>query len=297
MRVFVTGATGFIGSAIVAELREAGHEVVGLVRSQASAQRLAAAGVAVRRGDLTDLDSLRAGAADSDGVIHTAFIHDFADFPAALAADRRAIDALGAALAETGRPLVIASGLGGLATGRLATEQDTGNLDSPSAVRVPAELAALAHVERGVRVSVLRLPASVHGDGDHGFVPRLIEIAREKGISGYPETGANRWPAVHRLDAARAFRLALQSAPAGSRLHAVAEEGISAREIAEVIGAQLDIPVRSIPRDDVDAHFGWIGGFFSWDLSASSAATRELLGWQPEQAELVPDLEAGHYFR
>ncbi|MBV6701799.1 SDR family oxidoreductase [Kitasatospora aureofaciens] len=296
MRVFVTGATGFIGSAVVRELFAAGHRVVGLARSDRAAASLEAAGAEVHRGALDDLDSLRAGAAGSDGVIHTAFIHDFSDFPGAARTDRRAVEAMGEALAGSGRPLVISSGTGGLVPGRLGTEEDAGNPDSPAAVRIPSEVAALALADRGVRSSVLRLPPSVHGEGDHGFVPALIGIARTTGVSAYPGDGTNRWPAVHRLDAARLFRLALEQAPAGCRLHGVGEEGVPVRDIATVIGRHLGLPVTSVPRGAVQDHFGWLGGIFALDVPASSALTRQRLGWQPVQPALIPDLDQGHYF-
>jgi nucleoside-diphosphate-sugar epimerase len=296
MRVFVTGATGFIGSATVPELIDAGHEVVGLARSDAAAASLAAAGAEVHRGALDDLDSLRAGAAASDGVIHLAFIHDFANFQAAAQTDRRAIETMGAALEGSGRPLVIASGLLGLVAGRPATERDPGDPDSPAAHRLASAQNTLAFASRGVRSSVVRLPPSVHGEHDHGFVPRLIEIARTTGVSGYIGEGTNRWSAVHRVDAARLFRLAVEAAPAGSVLHAVADEGVPARAIAEVIGRHLDLPVASIAPDDAGEHFGWLARFFAADGSASSALTREQLGWTPTEPDLIADLDEDHYF-
>ncbi|WP_433660981.1 SDR family oxidoreductase [Nocardia sp. CA-128927] len=296
MRIFVTGASGFIGSAVVPELIGAGHDVVGLARSDASAAALTAAGAAAHRGALDDLDSLRAGAAASDGVIHLAFVHDFTDFTASVQTDVRAIEALGSALAGSGRPLVIASGTLGLPEGRVATEADNPALDSPAAPRDAGTRAALALAASGVRSAALRLPPSVHGDGDHGFVPTLIEIARAKGFSGYVGDGTNHWPAVHRLDAAQLFRLAVEKAPEGSVLHGVAEEGVSIRTIAEVIGRHLNLPVVSIPREEAAEHFGWIGAFFGIDSQVSSAHTRELLGWHPTRVGLIEDLEQGHYF-
>jgi nucleoside-diphosphate-sugar epimerase len=292
MRVFVTGASGFIGSAVVSELIDAGHQVVGLARSDSSAQAVESAGARAHRGDLENLDSLRAGAADADGVIHLAFNHDFTDYTGAAETDRRAIETLGEVLAGSDRPFVVTSGLAGFALGRTMTEYDAADPNSPRA----SEQAALAFTSRGVRVSVLRLPPSVHGEGDHGFVPRLIDIARERGASAHPGDGFNRWPAVHRLDAARLFRIALDSAPAGARLHAVGDEGIPVRDIAGAIGRHLALPVTGVAPEKTFDHFGWIGGFFSLDVPASSILTGELLGWQPTQPGLLEDLEQGHYF-
>ena len=292
MRVFVTGASGFIGSAVVSELIDAGHQVVGLARSDSSAQAVESAGARAHRGDLANLESLRAGAADADGVIHLAFNHDFTDYTGAAETDRRAIETLGEVLATSDRPFVVTSGLAGFALGRTMTEDDAADPDSPRA----SEQAALAFTSRGVRVAVLRLPPSVHGEGDHGFVPRLIDIAREKGVSAYPGDGSNGWPAVHRFDAARLFRLALESAPAGARLHAVGDEGVPARDIAGAIGRHLTLPVTAVAPEKAFDHFGWLGGFFSLDVPASSTLTRELLGWQPTQQGLLEDLEQGHYF-
>jgi nucleoside-diphosphate-sugar epimerase len=292
MRVFVTGASGFIGSAVVTELIEAGHQVIGLARSDSSARTVEAAGAQVHRGDLEDLDSLRAGAQSADGVIHLAFNHDFTDYSGAAETDRRAIDALGGVLAGSDRPFVVTSGLAGFALGRTMTEDDAADPNSPRA----SERAALALTARGVRVSVLRLPPSVHGEGDHGFVPRLIDIARENRVAAYPGDGANRWPAVHRFDAARLFRLALESAPAGTRLHAIGDEGVPVRDIAGVIGRHLEVPVSSVAPEQAADHFGWLGVFFSLDVPASSALTRERLGWRPTRQGLLDDLEQGHYF-
>lgn len=292
MRVFVTGASGFIGSAVVSELIDAGHQVLGLARSASSADAVEAAGAHVHRGDLADLESLRTGAESADGVIHLAFNHDFTDYAGAAETDRRAIDTLGAVLAGSDRPFVVTSGLAGFALGRTMTEDDAADPDSPRA----SEHAALAFALRGVRVAVLRLPPSVHGEGDHGFVPRLIDIAREKGVSAYPGDGSNRWPAVHRFDAARLFRLALESAPAGARLHAIGDEGLPVRDIAGTIGRHLSLPVTAIAPETAVDHFGWLGVFFSLDVPASSTLTRERLGWRPTQTGLLDDLEEGHYF-
>jgi nucleoside-diphosphate-sugar epimerase len=292
MRVFVTGASGFVGSAVIPELIAAGHRVLGLARSDSSAQALEVAGAQVRRGDLEDVESLRAGAESADGVIHLAFKHDFADFTGAAELDRRAIHALGEVLAGSNRPLVVTSGLAGFSLGRTMTEHDVASPESPRF----SEHAALEFASRGVRVSVLRLPPSVHGEGDHGFVPRLIHIAREKGTAAYPGDGSNRWPAVHRLDAARLFRLALESAPAGARLHAIGDEGIPVRDIAAAIGRHLGVPLIAVPAERALEHFGWLGAFFSLDVPASSTITRELLGWRPTRQGLLEDLEQGHYF-
>jgi nucleoside-diphosphate-sugar epimerase len=292
MRVFVTGASGFIGSAVVREIIDAGHQVVGLARSDSSALAVEAAGAQVHRGDLENLESLRAGAESADGVIHLAFNHDFTNYAGAAATDRHAIDALGEVLAGSDRPFVVTSGLAGFALGRSMTENDAADPNSPRG----SEQAALAFTSRGVRVSVLRLPPSVHGEGDHGFVPRLIDIAREKGASAYPGDGSNRWPAVHRFDAARLFRLALESAPAGARLHAIGDEGVPVRDIAGAIGRHLTLPVTAVAPEAAVDHFGWLGAFFSLDVTASSALTRELLGWRPTQPGLLDDLVQGHYF-
>ena len=297
MRVFVTGATGFIGSAVVRELLDAGHRVTGLARSDEGAASLAAAGAGVLRGSLTDLDSLRAGAAGSDGVIHTAYIHDFSESNDAAAyarIDGRAIEVMGEALAGSGRPLVVAAGLPAPAPGSRTTEEDAAP-ENPVYPRV-SEGAALAFAGRGVRASALRMPPTVHGEGDHGFVPALIGIARAQGLSAYVGDGSNRWSAVHRLDAARLFRLAVESAPAGTRLNAVGDEGVPFREIAEVIGRHLDLPVKSLSPQEAIGHFGLFAVFAQFDVPASSAATQERLGWQPVHPGLIADLDEGHYF-
>jgi nucleoside-diphosphate-sugar epimerase len=304
MRIFVTGASGWIGSAVVPELVGAGHHVVGLARSDESAAALTAAGAEAYRGSLDDLDALRTAAAASDGVIHLAFKHDLAfsgNFEGAAEADRQAIETFGEALAGTNRPFVIASGTLGIAPGRVATETDghgsaTAHATGGPAVRLANAERTLAFASEGVRSSVVRLPPTNHGDGDNGFMAALVGIAREKGVSGYIGDGTNRWPAVHRLDSAKLFRLAVENAPAGTTLHAVADEGVPIRDIAEVIGRHLQAPVVSISAADAAAHFSWLGGFLGFDAPASSAITRELLQWQPTQIGLIEDLDQGHYF-
>ncbi|HEY6526775.1 MAG TPA: SDR family oxidoreductase [Solirubrobacteraceae bacterium] len=296
MRVFVTGASGWIGSAVVADLIDAGHDVAGLARSDASAAAVQDAGAEVVRGSLDDLDVLRAAAADADGVIHTAYIHDFSQMEAAAATDRGVIEALGAALEGSDRPLVVTSGTGVLHPGRSVIEDDRHDPATPGHPRRDNESVALGLADRGVRVSIIRPAPSVHGKGDHGFVARLVEIARERGASGYVSDGANRWAAVHRLDAARLYRLALEQAPAASVFHAVGDEGIATRDIADAIARHLSLPLVSVDPDDAAEHFGWLGAFFSWDAPASNALTRERLGWEPTHQGLLADLEEGFYF-
>jgi nucleoside-diphosphate-sugar epimerase len=294
MRVFVTGASGWVGSAVVRDLLDAGHEVLGLVRSDAAAQALAATGAQVLRGDLQDLDSLRQGARQADGVIHTAFIHDFSKFAENCEIDRIAIQALGETLAGSERALVVSSGTGLLAPGGVATE-DT---DRPAGSPVPrvSEETALAFAPQGVRAMAVRLPPTVHGEGDHGFVPILIDLARQKGAAAYVGEGSNTWPAVHRFDAAPVYRLALEKGVAGARYHAVAEEGVPFRDIAAVIGRRLGVPVVSKTPAEAAEHFGWFSHFAAIDNRASSAKTREALGWSPTGIGLIEDLDQEYYF-
>lgn len=305
MRFFVTGASGWIGSATVAELLGAGHEVVGLARSDAAAEKVQEAGATPFRGDVKDPEGLAEAARQSDGVIHLAFQHDVAfggDFPSAAAADRRAVEAMGTALAGSDRPFVLASGMVGLSLGRAATENDglvpgAQVRANPAGLRAATALLTLSLRGVGVRASVVRYPPTVHGDGDHGFVATFVDTARNSGFSAYIGDGANRWPAVHRSDAARLTRLAAEAAPAGAVLHAVGETGVPFREIAEVIGRHLQVPTKPIGQTVAVDHFGPLGHFAGVDSPANAAITRELLAWEPTGPGLLEDLEQGHYYR
>lgn len=296
MGVFVTGASGWIGSATVEELLGAGHEVVGLARSDASAEALAARGAEVRRGDLDDRASIRAGAEEADAVVHLANKHDFANPAVSNLAERNAVETIAEALAGSGRPFVLASGVAGFAFGRPVTEEDASPFSGPDSPRGGAEVLALEQVDAGVRSVALRFAPTVHGAGDHGFIAVLVAAARQRGAAGYVGDGSNRWSAVHRSDAARLVRFGVEQAPAGSRLHAVAEGGITTREIAEAIGRGLGVPAVSVAPADVSDHFGWIGSFFAMDFSASNAITRRLAGWEPTGPTLAEDLAGGAYF-
>nr|WP_233173959.1 SDR family oxidoreductase [Pedobacter sp. ASV19] len=294
MRVFVTGATGFIGTAIVQELIDAGHQVLGLARSEASAEKLITAGAEVHRGDLEDLESLRSGSKTVDGVIHAGFIHDFSRFPEVCEIDKIAIETIGGVLAGSNRPFIVTSGNALVSPGKLATE-DIIPPFNPAWPRA-SEQTADAVVGLGVRAASVRLSPSVHGDEDkHGFVPILVNIAREKGFSAYIGEGQNRWNAVHRLDAARLFRLALENASPHARYHASAEEAITVRSIAEAIGKQLNIPVRSIIPEAAADHFGWFGQMIAIDCPSSSRLTQERLNWHPKHSSLLTDIENGIY--
>jgi nucleoside-diphosphate-sugar epimerase len=294
MRIFITGATGFIGSAVVRELINARHSAIGLARSDAGAKSLVAAGAEVLRGDLGDLESLRSGAAISDGVIHTAFIHDFSKFKENCEIDKRAIEVLGSALEGSDRPLIVTSGLALLASGRAATEEDAPVPTSTSYPRA-SEVTAMSLLARGVRASVVRLP-QVHDRVKQGLVSYLINIAREKGVSAFVGDGRNRWAAVHVLDASRLYRLALEKGTAGAKYHAVAEQGVPVREIAEAIGRGLKLPTVSVSAERAGEHFGALGLFAGLDLVASSALSQKWLDWRPTQAGLMDDLDHARDF-
>jgi nucleoside-diphosphate-sugar epimerase len=294
MRVFVTGASGWVGSAVVQELLSAGHKVIGLVRSDEAAAKLAATGAEVLRGSMEDLASLKSGAAKADGVIHTAFNHDFTKFAANSTLDRNAIEAMGVVLEGSKRPLLVSSGFARRGVGRTATEDD---LPPPASESYPraSEHAAMALAERGVHASIVRLAPSVHGPGDHGFVPRLVALAREKGQAAYIGDGLNRWPGVHRLDAARVYRLALERGTAGERYHAAAEQGVPFKDIAGTIGKGLSLPVVAKTGDEIANHFGWFAGFATMDMAASSEWTRKVLGWTPTHPGLLDDIAHAGY--
>jgi nucleoside-diphosphate-sugar epimerase len=291
MRVFVTGASGFIGSAIIPELINAGHQVLGLARSDAAAKSVMDAGAQVHRGDLENLDSLRSGAAQSDGVIHCAFIHDFSKYQENCETDRKAIEALGSVLEGSDRPLVVTSGTALLTPGRLGTEEDA---FVPTFPRSASEVAAEATAARGVRASVVRLAPSVHDWSKHGLVTMLIALAREKGVSAYAGDGRNRWSAVHRLDAAHLYKLALEKGTAKARYHGIAEEGVALRDIAEVIGKRLNVPIVSMSPEEATNPFGFLAFFVGVDCPVSSAQTQERLGWRPTHPGLIADLEHAH---
>jgi len=295
MRIFVTGATGWIGTAVTGELLDAGHDVVGLARSDASARTLAARGATPLRGTLDDLGTIKDATAAADGVIHLGFVHDFDRFAESGRIERAVVETIGDTLAGSDRPFLLAAGVAGLTPGRVATEDDVTGAVGPDAPRGGSEALALSFADRGVRSVALRFAASVHGIGDHGFVAELARVARERGVSGYLGDGANRWPAVHRSDAARLVRLALDDAPAGGVVHAVAEEGVATRDIAEALGRSLDLPVGPVDPADAAEHFGWIGRFFALDAPTSSALTRERYGWTPTGPTLLDDIAAGGY--
>jgi nucleoside-diphosphate-sugar epimerase len=295
MRVFVTGAAGFIGRGVVQELLNNGHQVLGLARSDASAEAITKAGGEPHRGDLEDIESLKSGAKAADGVIHLAFVHDFSNYAQATAIDRAAIEAMGEALAGTGKPLVIASGMG-VAKGKLATEDMEHESGGGFSERMKsADLVYALSKEKQVRGSVMRLPPTVHGAGDHGFIPQWIDFARKDGFVTYVDDGSARWPTVHRLDAAVLFRLALEKGPAGATYHAVAEQAVPTKDIAMVIGKHLQLPVEGKPLTEAAGNIGFLAYVASADIPASSEKTQRELGWQPTQPELFADMEA-HYF-
>ena len=302
MRVFVTGASGWIGSAVIPELIDHGHTVLGLARSDAAAEKVIASSAEVLRGDVEDLDVLRSGAEQSDGVIHLAFRHDIAfagNFDTAVGSDRAAIEAIGEVLARSDKPFAIASGLGGLKPGQVATERDVPEPSAGAGLgaggRFDNERAALGLADRGMRSMSVRFASTVHGDGDNGFVAMTVTADREHGVAGYPGDGDNRWPAVHRSDAARLVRLAIETAPAGSILHAVGEEGVRIRDLAEAIAGQLGVPTASLDEAQMTEQFGFLGGILARDIPASSALTQQLVGWTPTGPTLLQDIESGVY--
>lgn len=296
MHIFVTGATGFVGSAIVTELISAGHRVTGLVRSDTAADTLTRQGAAAHRGDLTDLDSLSRGAEDADGVIHTAFNHDFSTYRDNCEMDRHIIAALGSALAGSDRPLLVTSGIGILPQSKVLTEDVAPTTGAHAHPRAASEQAAVALLDQGINAGIVRLPPSVHGVGDHGFVPTLIDLARRTGVVAHVGDGSNRWPALHRLDAARLYRLALERARPGARWHGVADEGIPFRDITAIIARRLNLPQVSTDGPAAAAHFGWMAGFAAMDVPASAEKTRAELGWEPVERGLLADLDSDAYF-
>jgi nucleoside-diphosphate-sugar epimerase len=296
MRIFVTGATGFVGSAVVQDLIRAGHQVLGLARSEASAQSLLKAGAEVHRGSLEDIDSLKKGAAQSDGVIHTAFIHDFSNFGPSCETDGQAIEAMGSVLAGSNRPLIITSGTAIVRSNDIITENNVVTMSNAATPRGATEEAAATVAKWGVHTSIVRLPPSVHDKGDHGFIPIVINVARDKGVSAYIGNGQNRWPAVHRQDAAQVFRLALEKAAPYATYHAIGDEGIPVHDIAEAIGRHLKVPVISKKAEEAAEHFGWLGAFLTFDMPATATRTQQELQWQPSHPGLIADLNLGHYF-
>ncbi|MBS1958504.1 MAG: SDR family oxidoreductase [Bdellovibrionales bacterium] len=294
MRVFVTGASGFVGSAVVAELVAAGHKVLGLARSGSSAKKIEALGAKAHMGDLVDISSLKNGIQLCDGVIHTGMNHDFSNWKKSCEQDQHVIDAIGAILAGSNRPVILTSALGILPAGSIATEESRPHANSPNP-RVLTEIAARKIIERGVNASIVRLPPSTHGAGDWGFVTMLIKIAKDKGVSVYSDDIQNTWPAVHRLDSAKVFRLALERSFAGSYYHAVAEDGVPFKRIAETIANELEIPLKGMSGADTTSHFGWFSHFAAMNIKAESDATRSVLSWKPDQVDLITDMKQNYF--